>query len=186
MRRFVIPAAIAAIAIVFVIVLAVGVSGQGRNNSIAYSVASRQFKPAPDDLTQLPVLSGVREKTRSFSDYRGKVVLVNFFAGWCDGCQEEVGVMAKVQKLLAKHGGTVLGVTYQDASSDALGFMRKHRENYPVLGDPEGKVANSFNFETIPDSYVIARNGKIEALNEYPLTMAWVRKNLIPIIDQRS
>jgi cytochrome c biogenesis protein CcmG/thiol:disulfide interchange protein DsbE len=187
MRKFAVPAIITGIAVALLVLLAVGLSGEKTNNSIAFSVQSHRYKVAPDYHRQLPVLSGGDgANTESLADYRGKVVLVNLFAGWCDGCQEEAAVMAKVQRLMTAHNGTVLGITYQDSPGDALGFMRQYHLNYPVLEDVGGNLANSFNVLTIPDSYVLGRDGKIEALNLYPVTMAWVKQNLMPILSQKS
>jgi cytochrome c biogenesis protein CcmG/thiol:disulfide interchange protein DsbE len=187
MRRFAVPAGLAVIAVGFLVVLAIGISGQKANNSIAYSVASHHYRLPPDDRSKLPVLEGGDgAKTQSLADYRGRVVLVNYFASWCDGCAEEAGLMGKVQKLMAAHGGTVVGISDQDNPSAALSFMRQYHNSYPVLQDVGGNLFSAFNDATMPDSYVLGRNGKIVALNTYPLTMAWVDRNLVPVLDQSN
>ncbi len=62
--------------------------------------------------------------------------MVNVFAGWCDTCQAEAGLLKRAQQELARHGGEVLGVTYQDSSGDAQSYMQKNGLHYPVLLDP--------------------------------------------------
>ena len=187
MRRFFLPAAISVIAVGLLIALAVAIAHQGPNNSIAYSVASRHFRLPPDDHTPLPVLEGGDgARTRTLADYRGRVVLVNYFASWCDGCAEEAALMGRVQTLMAAHGGTVLGISDQDNPADALSFMRRYHNRYPVLQDVGGDLLNAFNETSMPDSYVLARDGKVVALNLYPLTMAWVRRNLVPVLAGRA
>jgi cytochrome c biogenesis protein CcmG/thiol:disulfide interchange protein DsbE len=185
MRRYALPVTITGLVVALLVALAIGISDQKANNSIAYSVASHHDKLPPDDSRQLPVLlDGDGARTRSLADYRGRVVLVNYFAAWCDGCAEEAPLMGKLEKLMAAHGGTVLGISTNDSPSKALGFMRRYHNVYPVLQDTGGDLLNAFNETTMPDSYVIGRDGKIVALNLYPLTMQWVRQNLMPILDR--
>jgi cytochrome c biogenesis protein CcmG/thiol:disulfide interchange protein DsbE len=169
---------ITAIAVALLAVLAVGISNQGGNNSIAYSVASHHYKPAPDADAALPVLEGSAARTRTLADYRGKVVLVNLFASWCVQCQLEAPVLDRAETLLRAHGGTVLGITYSDTPSDALTFVRDYHVNYPVLEDVSGNLANAYNVSGVPDSYLINRQGKIVALNLYQLTDGWLKQNL--------
>jgi cytochrome c biogenesis protein CcmG/thiol:disulfide interchange protein DsbE len=183
MRRYVVPAVVATVAVIFVIVLAVAISDQGSNNSIAYSVASHRYKPPPKDHAKLPMLNHARS-TRSFASYRGKVVLVNFFASWCPPCQAEAPLLARAQKMLSAHGGTVLGVVFQDRPDKALGYLSTYHLSYPVLTDPAGSVATAFGVTGVPDSYLINPRGQIVWLNLEQLTPAFVQSTLPKLIAQ--
>jgi cytochrome c biogenesis protein CcmG/thiol:disulfide interchange protein DsbE len=182
MRRFAVPAVIAAIAIVLLIVLAFGITKSGANNSIAYSVASHHYRLAPKDDAELPVLGASGDQTQSFASYRGKIVLVNFFANWCVPCHDEAPLLARAQKMLAAHNGTVLGVVFENSPSDALDYLHNYGLGYPALTDPAGHVANAFGVTGVPDTYLINRQGKIVWLNLYQLTSAFVNKTLPQLI----
>jgi cytochrome c biogenesis protein CcmG/thiol:disulfide interchange protein DsbE len=183
MRRLAVPAVITAVAAAVLAMLAFGISNSGPNNSIAYSVASKDYKIAPDYRTALPVLQGA-SGNRSLASYRGRVVLLNFFASWCEPCQGEAPVLAQAQKLLAAHGGTVVGVTFQNSPSDALGYLQSYHLTYPVLTDVSGSLASAFGGLTgVPDTYLLNRQGKIVALNTYQITSSWVKNTLPQLLD---
>jgi cytochrome c biogenesis protein CcmG/thiol:disulfide interchange protein DsbE len=188
MRRFAVPAMVAAVAIVLLIVLAVGISSQGANNSLAYGVQSGKYKTAPDRTTQLPVLSaastGASARTESLSNYRGKLVLVNLFASWCVPCQQEAPVLGQAEKLLSAHGGTVLGVTYQDSPQNELGFIRRYSITYPVLNDVGGGLAKAFGITNngVPDTYLVSPSGKIVWLDLFQLGPNFVKQTLPQLI----
>ncbi|WP_249009538.1 TlpA disulfide reductase family protein [Conexibacter sp. DBS9H8] len=190
MRRYAVPAVITAVAVALLIVLATGIASQGTNNSIADGVATHHYRTAPDLHAQLPALAGDPadggRRTRSLADYRGRVVLINLFASWCVPCQAEAPVLRQAQALLSAHGGTVLGVTYQDSPQNALSFIRRYHIDYPVVRDVAGAFANAYNVNGVPDTFVMNRAGKIVALNLYQLTPAWVHQTLPRIIAEQS
>jgi cytochrome c biogenesis protein CcmG/thiol:disulfide interchange protein DsbE len=184
MRRYAVPTVVAAVAVIFVIVLAVGISNQGANNSIAYAVASGHYRRAPDYTRQMKVLTPAAAKTASLASYRGHYVLVNMFAGWCTDCQVEAAALGQAQRVLAAHGGTVIGVPYQDSANDAIAFTRRYHMSYPVLQDAGGGLAEALNVSGIPDSYLVDPRGRIVALNTTYVTRTWITQTMTPAITQ--
>jgi cytochrome c biogenesis protein CcmG, thiol:disulfide interchange protein DsbE len=184
MRRFALPAAIIAIAVGLLVVLAYGISNNGSNASLDSAVARHSYPAAPDANASLPLLNS--SKTLSLAQLHGKVVMVNLFAGWCDACQAEAPIMRSAEKILAAHGGTVLGVTFQDNVSDTLSFDQQYGVDYPVVTDGSGAFARAYGVTLIPDTFIVNRQGKVQALDRAELTKQWVEQTLPKIIDGGS
>lgn len=183
MRRFAVPGIITALVVALLVVLALGVASDGSNNSIDAQVASGHYPPAPSAGMALPVL-GRNNSTESLSDFRGKVVLVNMFASWCQPCQAEAPVLRHAEQMMRAHGGTVLGVTYQDDPSNDMTYMRRYHLNFPVIRDVNGNFAHAYGVSGIPESFVINRAGKIQALRRFQLTYRWVNQTLPKILAE--
>ena len=184
MRRFAVPGIITAVVVGLLAVLAVGVAGQGANSSIDGQVARGRYPVAPNATMALPVLGS--RASESLSQFRGEVVLVNVFASWCQPCQAEAPVLRQAQRMLAAHHGTVLGVTYEDNADSDISYMRQHHLRFPVVRDVSGNLAHAFGVSGVPESFVINRAGKIEALRRYQLTTRWVDQTLPKILSKQA
>jgi cytochrome c biogenesis protein CcmG/thiol:disulfide interchange protein DsbE len=184
MRRFLIPAIALATAVALLALLAFGVNSQGENTSIDSQIAHGHRPPAPSYNVALPVLgSGARESLR---EMHGKVVVVNLFASWCQPCVGEAPILAREQHLLLRHDATIVGVTFEDNSSDAETFVHQNHVSYPVLRDVAGSFARSYGADGIPETFVIDRRGRVAAVRRQPVTNAWLAQVLPPIWSQRS
>ena len=96
------------------------------------------------------------------SDYRGKVVLVNFWATWCPPCRKEIPDLIRLQRQYRDQGLRVLGVTYPPQKlAEVRWFVRRAKVNYPVgLGSEKMKLLFT-NSENLPMTIVIGRDGTI-------------------------
>jgi cytochrome c biogenesis protein CcmG/thiol:disulfide interchange protein DsbE len=184
MRRFLIPGVIAVTAVAVLALLTFGVSQQTDASSIDARVADGKFPLAPSAHVSLPILGSSASKT--LADYRGKVVVLNVFASWCQPCAGEAPLLAREQQTLAKSGGTMLGVTYLDNSSASEQFAHRFHITYPVLRDVSGSFVRSFGTTGVPETFVINRAGRIQALQREPVTEQWLRRTLPPILAERS
>lgn len=105
-------------------------------------------------------------KPQHLSDYRGKVVVLNFWASWCPPCVEEAPSLVRLQRHIEAGGGTVLGVSI-DSDPAAYGkFLETQGINFPTWRDPnvqdnKSKIALGYGTSMIPETYVIDRHGKI-------------------------
>jgi cytochrome c biogenesis protein CcmG, thiol:disulfide interchange protein DsbE len=97
------------------------------------------------------------------SDYHGKVVVLDFWATWCDPCKEEVPHFIEMQNKYASQGLQVLGISMDDDEPPVREFQQQFKMNYPVaLGSPE--LADQFGgILGLPITFVIDRSGRIAA-----------------------
>ena len=184
MRRFAIPAIALAVAVGLLALLAFGVANQGTSSSIDALVARGDYPVAPNAHMQLQILgSSGRE---SLADFRGKVVVINVFASWCDPCAAEAPILEQEQRQLVKHDATVLGVTYLDNSSDSEQFVQQHGITYPVIRDVSGNFVKGFGASGVPETYVINRQGQVVALRRYQLAGNWLQQTMTRILAQSA
>ena len=93
---------------------------------------------------------GSSSATESLRDFRGKVVLMNVFASWCVPCQQEAPVLEHAERMLERHGGTVLGIAYLDNPPDEEAFIHQYHLTYPVLSDVNGSYVHAFGTTGVP------------------------------------
>ena len=113
-------------------------------------------KPAPD--FKLKTLDG---KEVSLSDYRGKVVLINFWATWCPPCREEMPLFTKVYRKYKGRGFEILAVSTDSSIDPVKKFVKEYKLPFPVLMD-DGKVSTElYRVQGLPTSFLIDREGRI-------------------------
>jgi cytochrome c biogenesis protein CcmG, thiol:disulfide interchange protein DsbE len=95
----------------------------------------------------------------SLDQFRGQVVVLNFWATWCPPCVEELPSLMNLQDRMRESGVTVLGVSI-DVDSDAYHrFLKLHNINFLTVRDPEQKVAGMYGTTGWPETYIIDRQG---------------------------
>ncbi|HEY6263653.1 MAG TPA: TlpA disulfide reductase family protein [Candidatus Acidoferrum sp.] len=108
----------------------------------------------------------VSGKPGHLSDYKGKVVVLNFWATWCPPCVEETPALNHLQKYIASRSGVVLGVAADEDSAVYEKFLREQGVVFPTYRDPGTKdnhspIAQTYGTSMYPETYVIDRHGKI-------------------------
>lgn len=126
----------------------------------AAQVADQKLRTAVGQIP-VPDITGTMVDGRPFrlSDYRGKVVLLNFWATWCGPCRQEIPDLIKLQKDFGPQGFTVVGLSEDDDMTPVVPFVKQEGMNYPVLISPPG-VANQLQITGLPTSFLIGRDGK--------------------------
>ncbi|MBA2517064.1 MAG: TlpA family protein disulfide reductase [Solirubrobacterales bacterium] len=180
------PAAIVvALAAALVGLLSYGVAQRGEDRSIDAAVASGERIDPPQAEEELGLL-GDPGRSRSLSSFRGKVVVLNFWASWCDPCVEELPLLQRNHEKLTSRNATVVGVNLRDVSSDALGFVRRFKLTYPSLRDPDAELARAYGTVGYPETFVIDREGRIAAKRRGPVTQAWLDETLPVLLAERT
>jgi peroxiredoxin len=101
-----------------------------------------------------------RNDVLDLSSLRGKAVVLNFWASWCEPCKREAKTLEQSWRSYRGKGLVVLGVDANDHDSDARRFMRAHGVTYPVVRDSNGSIAaNSYNVSDLPMTFFINRKG---------------------------
>jgi peroxiredoxin len=112
-------------------------------------------------------LKDINGKSVRLSDFKGKVVLLNFWATWCVPCRAEIPDLVKMQRRYRTCGLRIIGITYPpDETSEVRSFVRELKMNYPVvIGSKETKQAFTAS-ETLPLTVVIDRQGTVREIIE--------------------
>lgn len=106
----------------------------------------------------------------SLDSYRGKPVVLNFWASWCDPCKSEAAVLQRDWASYRRRGVVFLGVDYHDLNSDARRFVSAHALTFPMLEDGSGNVTNRYGISQVPETYVLNREGRVVAHLRGPIT----------------
>ncbi|MBV8856238.1 MAG: TlpA family protein disulfide reductase [Acidobacteria bacterium] len=128
-------------------------------------------------------LRDIRGRSIRLVDYKGRVVLLNFWATWCPPCRAEVPDLVKAQRLYAKRGLQVVGVTYPPETPRAVRrFVRRLGVNYPVaLGTKETRALFDKG-ETLPLTVVIDRDGNVRDVIEGILLPEEFEQKVLPLL----
>jgi cytochrome c biogenesis protein CcmG/thiol:disulfide interchange protein DsbE len=132
--------------------------------------------PAPN--APLPQLEG--EGTESLADYKGRWVLVNFWASWCIPCRGEAPALEEFQR---QHRGprfTVLGIDTRDLSGDGRAFVEKYGLSYPQLRDGDGNAGDEYGTTGVPESYLVDPAGKVRLHALGPVDAEYLRNEVEP------
>jgi thiol-disulfide isomerase/thioredoxin len=130
---------------------------QARRSGASLTTHLKQSSPAPD--FSLESLDG---KTTRLSDFRGKAVLLNFWATWCGPCKIEMPWFVDFQKQYGSQGLQIVGVAMDDASKEDIGkFAKDMGVNYPILIGKEAVGDQYGGVPALPETFLIARDGKI-------------------------
>jgi cytochrome c biogenesis protein CcmG/thiol:disulfide interchange protein DsbE len=175
-RRRLLPTLASLAGVCLIGLLLYGVSAQSPNRTLDEQLARGRHPLAPDAARTLPVLGAGGRRT--LASLRGKVVVLNFWASWCEPCQLEAPMLEHAQGALERHDATVLGVTYQDASPDSESFVRRYHLTYPNVRDTTGEFARSFGTRQVPESFVIDRQGRVVAIARGEIEQAFVNRAL--------
>ena len=117
------------------------------------AIASQVGSTAPDfslsDLTGKPV---------SLQQFKGKVVLLDFWAPWCDLCREELPKLEALYKQRGKDGFEIIGIGIDTSEPQVTEFLQKAPVTFTISIDKKSNVRRAYNFRTLPTTFIIGRD----------------------------
>jgi peroxiredoxin len=149
------PVILIVVAVVISLMLVFGI--QKTRHSRSVNLGKLQGQPAPDFS-----LASIDGQTLTLSSYRGKAVLLNFWATWCEPCKIEMPWFVELQRQYGSQGLQVLGVAMDDTDpKDIADFAKKMGVNYPIVVGKEAVGDQYGGIPYLPSTFYIARDGKV-------------------------
>ena len=106
-------------------------------------------------------LPGLQSNNVSLAQYRGKVVVLNFWATWCPPCIMETPSLEQFATDLKPDGVTVIGVSVDENGQQLRQFVKQYQLSYPVARDPDAALAHRYGTYKFPETYIIGRDGHV-------------------------
>jgi peroxiredoxin len=101
----------------------------------------------------------------SLAQYKGQVVMLNFWASWCGPCRQEMPLLESIYKKYNKLGFTLIGVNVEPDSNAANAWLQQTPVSFPILYDKESKVSKMYDVAGMPSTVIIDRTGKVRVLH---------------------
>ncbi len=122
------------------------------------------IQPAKKTVAKEFALPGPKGSIVKLRDFRGKVVLLNFWATWCPPCLEEMPAIEQLYQRYRERGLVVLALS-EDTEGEKVvtPFLQEHKLTFPVAYDAKMKVAELYQLRALPTTYLINREGQITA-----------------------
>jgi cytochrome c biogenesis protein CcmG/thiol:disulfide interchange protein DsbE len=135
--------------------------------------------PAPN-FTLVLLHNDSGKNTLSLSNLKGKSIVLNFWASWCQPCKEELPLLENTWKHMQAQNKNIvfLGIDFQESNSDASSFLLQHSITYLAGLDTDGSIANKYGVSSLPQTIFIDRNGIVTSREPQELTAQELSRNL--------
>jgi len=127
----------------------------------SFIVSATELKPWEGGVTPPLALEDMKGQTHNLAEYKGKVVLVNFWATWCEPCRAEMPSIDRLKSSLKGKPFEVLAVNMAEPLSRIEKFTASMPLGFPLLRDRDGSVGKTWKAKLLPASYLIGRDGRI-------------------------
>jgi peroxiredoxin len=117
--------------------------------------------PAGSPLAADFTLRDLDGKAHKLSDYRGKVVFLNFWATWCPPCREEMPAMERLNEILGGKDFVMLAVNVDENIKDLEAFVKETPHGFTILSDADGKIQKLYKVFKFPETFIIDQRGEI-------------------------
>jgi thiol-disulfide isomerase/thioredoxin len=125
---------------------------------LALPLFATAFGSAAPDF-QLPVRGS--DRPIALSQYRGQVVMLNFWASWCAPCRREMPILDSIQRRYKPLGFALVGVNVEPDAREAEVFLRQTPVSFPIAYDAQSKVSKLYNVAGMPSTVILDRKGTV-------------------------
>lgn len=126
----------------------------------------QQGFPVPNFVLPTLINTPTGEKSLKLSDYRGKVIYIDFWASWCIPCRQSLPALNKIHTKYSAQSFEIISINMDEDEADALKFLKSFPVNYPVVRDPTGIVAEGYELTGMPHAVIIDKAGKLRHVHE--------------------
>jgi len=116
------------------------------------------------------VFHGFEGEQIPFAEFRGQVVLVNFWASWCKPCEQEAAELEQAYQIYHDRGVVFLGVNYVDTEREAKAYLKKFGITYPNGPDLGTSISQVFRVRGVPETYILGPDGRLKSFKIGPYT----------------
>jgi cytochrome c biogenesis protein CcmG/thiol:disulfide interchange protein DsbE len=152
---------------------------------LLYSIAAKPSEPpmigSPVPEFEFTALDG---SLMSLAAHRGEVVVVNFFASWCNPCREEAAALEDTWRAYQDQGVQFYGIAYKDADSKAQAFLDEFDVSYPSTVDTRNRAAREYGVTGVPETFVVDREGLLVYHFLGPITQAQLSAEIERALNQ--
>ena len=118
----------------------------------------------------------------SLGQFRGRPVVLNFFASWCLSCRDEAAVLERGWQTYGPHGAVFIGVAVSDRREDSIAFVRRYGKTYLLGPDADGSIALDYGLFGVPETVFIAPDGTIVDKITGPVSPETLAERLEPYL----
>ena len=148
----------------------------------APSCVAADLRPWSGGASPTLELTDIEGRAHRLADYRGQVVLINFWATWCGPCREEMLSLRELKKKLAGRPFVVLAVNVDEPDSRVRKFLEQLPLDFPVLMDPGKRATGAWKVRILPASFLVARDGRAR----YTVTgeLDWANEHVVKLVSE--
>ena len=131
--------------------------------TVILATAANATADQPAPTFSLPSRGGA---TIDLTQYKGQVVMINFWASWCVPCRQEMPLLESIYKKYKPLGFTLIGVNVEPDQKEAENFLKQTPVSFPVLFDAKSKVSGLYNVQVMPTTVFIDRKGNVRLVHQ--------------------
>ncbi len=153
--------------------------------AFAAAAGAAELKPWTGGATPPLVLQDLHGRMHRLADYRGKVVLVNFWATWCEPCRDEMPSIERLRQSLAGKPFEVLAVNIGEPLGRIERFLEKMPLGFPMLLDRDTAAAKAWKARVVPATFLVGADGRIRYMHygELDWSSEPVRKRVAELLE---